>query len=326
LEPKESKLIGDTYPGILNVDSEMSRFWTPERAQAAVKASFFSRGVAVLGEPESLWLRFSEIKRAISAGQGSIGDRSLSRALMTLVEKRQLRRRAEGKYSLYNLVVPLADGAKAMGRAEGAAVESAGEIGGWGDPMTGWATLGIPPALPRRFRKRFQSECLRHQQALREILDGIWEETVDAFVSPTRGRVPRDKRTAGEKALRNLVGFQAAGVIGLAHSVRFWQIMERAIPGAAQSFQRAMQPGIGTETPLGQRLALFVATAGGKRVEELRPEIDRELSKWETRVTRAVARTDPLWGALTPKERTRAARRLDVATALTANLVSIVHT
>lgn len=303
----------------------MARLWTPEKAEAAVKAAFFSRGVALLGEPEKVWLRFTEIKRVIAFGQSPIGDRTLSRVLASLVEKGHLRKRSEGKFSLYNLVVPLVDGARALGGAEGSAIEAAGKIGGWGDPMVGWAALGIPPVLPRRYRKILRDKCIQHQDALREVLDEVWEEAADAYLAPARRRVPRDVFRAGEKALRDLVEFQAAGAVTLSHSTRFWHIVERAIPGAARSFQHAMLPGIQPEAPISERIALMAATAGGKAVEELRPEVDRELARWEAKVQKAVARTDPLWKALTPKDKARVARRFEVAASMTVNLVSVVH-
>lgn len=303
----------------------MARYWTVDKARDAVKAAFFSRGVSVLGDPENLWLRYTEIRAAISASGSGMGDRMLSRALRELVASGHLRKRDDGKFALYNLVIPRADSLKALGQAEAAAIETSCAIGGWGDPVRGWAVFGIPPPLPKRFRREFQQECLRHQEELRVVVEGVWEEAIEAFVGPTRKRVPRRVFLEGKRAVGAVAELMLIGATGLSYSGRFWQVIDRAVPGAAKSFFGSMQEGLGPASSLADRISAFVSKAGGKPLEVIRPEIDRDVAKIERRLQKAAAKTDAIWAVLTPSERNRANRRLQSAIALTVSLVSVVH-
>ena len=168
------------------MDSNRGKFWTIEKAQGAVKATFFSRSVLTPGGPEKVWLRFTQIRDAVSASEGKIGDRTLSRALKSLLNSRELNRRQEGRASLYALVIPKSAFVIALAHAEGAAVESAGAIGGWGDGSEGWAVFGVPKDVPHKYRGRLRRECLRHQTSLREVLDDVLSEYVDSVLRRPR--------------------------------------------------------------------------------------------------------------------------------------------
>ena len=171
------------------LDRERGKFWTLERAQGAIKAAFFSRGLEAFGGGGALWLRFGELRIQVSKNEGPIGDRMLSRALRGLVANGHLLKKREGKASLYSLVISRSDRIKSFARAENAAIETAGTLGGWAEPEEGWSVYGVPEVIPRKYRAQIQKACLEHQAGLREILDSIWEDALASISKPARGRV-----------------------------------------------------------------------------------------------------------------------------------------
>ena len=191
--------------------------------------------------------------------------------------------------------------------------------------MRGWAVFGIPPPLPKRFRSEFKKECLHHQEELRGLVEEVWEEAIEAFVGPAQKRVPRGVFREGKRAVEDVAELMVIGATGLSYSGRFWQLIDRTVPGAAKSFFESMQEGLGPASSLADRISTFVSKAGGRPLEEIRPEVDREVAKIERRLQKASAKTDALWAVLNPSERNRANRRLQSAIALTASLVSVVH-
>lgn len=303
----------------------MKRFWTVEKAQDAIRAAFFSRSIFSAEGPESVWLRFKEIRQAIGQDQGEIGDRTLSRALGSLVKVGRLRRRREGKASLYSLVLKRPELASALAKAEAGAVEFAGGLGGWGDSTEGWAIFGVSEIVPRRYRQGLRKECLRHQSALRDFLSDIWEEASGALVGPSKKRLePKIWRKATD-ALHKLLKMQLEGIEGLAYSARVWKLVETAAPGTLAAYQKALAPSGVSEIPLGEGLALVASKIGGRPVDDIRPEVERELAKLHARGQRLASAINPLWEVLTPKERERAGRRLQAASTMAANLTSVVH-
>ena len=307
------------------MDSKRGKFWTLEKAEGAVKAAFFSRSVLTPGGPEKVWLRFTQIRDAVSAGEGKIGDRTLSRALKSLLNSSQLKKRQEGRASLYGLVIPRSALVNAFARAEGAAVESAGAIGGWGDGSEGWAVFGVPEGVPRKYRGRLKTECLRHQTSLREVLRRCPSEYVNSVLRPARKRLPRKVYKAGEKGILNLLEIQLFGIEGVAYSSRMWQLVEKTVPGTLAAFRKTMLPNISPEIPVGEGIALVLSKLGGVPIEEVRQEVERELGRLQKRAEAAAASVKPLWEALTHAEQERASRRLQAASAMTATLTSVVH-
>ncbi|MGH9917407.1 MAG: hypothetical protein ACRD6W_00830 [Nitrososphaerales archaeon] len=270
-------------------------------------------------------MRFTDIREAISLTEAKIGDRTLSRALRPLLAAGQLRRRAEGKFSYYGLVVQKADAVRAFARAEGAAIESAGTSGGWGDGAEGWAVFGVPPIVPHRFRSRFKRECLRHQGRLRAVLDEVWDEWIDAVLKPARRRVPKGIYVAGEKGILKLLEIQLQGIEGIAYSSRIWQLVEQTVPGTLASFQKSLFPNAASGVPIGEGISLLVSKVSGQPIEEVRTQVEDGLGLVQKRIQMAANAFKPLWDALTVKEQERAGRRLQSASAMTASLTSVVH-
>jgi DNA-binding transcriptional ArsR family regulator len=303
----------------------MAKFWTLDRAGEAIRAAFFSRSILSSGKSEEVWLRFSQLGEAISAAEGRIGDRTLSRALKALVASGQLRRRQEGRATFYRLVLPKSAQISAYARAEGASVESAGSIGAWGEPLEGWAVFGVPEIVPRKYRRQVRAECLRHQTALREVLDDVLNEFVDSVLRPAKKRVHPKVYRAGEKAITRLLEIQLVGVEGIAYSSRLWQLVEHTVPGTLSAYRKSILPNVSPEVSLGEGIALVISKLGGIRLEEVRPEIEKELVRLQRRVDLAAASFKPLWEALTRAEQERAGRRLEAASKMTAAMTSVVH-
>jgi len=303
----------------------MARIWTIERAEGAVKAAFFSRSVLTPDGPEKVWLRFTQIRDAVSANEGKIGDRTLSRTLKSLLSSGQLTRREEGKAALYGLVIPKPALVKAFARAEGAAIESAGAIGGWGDGSEGWAVFGVPESVPHKYRGLLRAECLRHRASLRDVLDDVLSEYIDSVLRPARKRVSRNVYKAGAKGINDLLEIQLLGIEGVTYSSRIWQLVESTVPGTLNAFRKTVIPGVTPEIPLGEGVALVVSKIGGVPIEEVRQEVEKELGQVQKRVEAAAASFKPLWESLTHAEQERASRRLQAASTMTAALTSVVH-
>jgi hypothetical protein len=303
----------------------MAKLWTIERAEGAVKAAFFSRSVLTPAEEGDVWLRFTEIRSAVSVGEGPIGDRTLSRALRSLLSSGQLKHRREGRASLYGLVISRTARVQAISRAEAAAIELSGAIGGWGDGSAGWSVFGVPDGVPRKYRAHLRAECLHHQEALRDILYGILDEYIDAVLRPTRSRVPRKVYQRGQKGLAQLLELQLLGIEGVAYTSRIWRIVEKTVPGTLDAVRRVVLPGITPEIPVGEGIALVVSKLGGVPIEEVRRDVEKELARLQNKVEQAAASVKPLWNALTDSEQERAGRRLQAASTMAAALTSVVH-
>lgn len=303
----------------------MTRLWTLDRAGEAIRAAFFSRSILSPGGPEETWLRFTQIREAISGSEGHIGDRTLSRALRALVGKGQLRRREEGRATFYSLVITRPVQISAFARAEASSIESAGSIGAWGESFEGWAVFGIPEIVPRKFRARLRAECLRHQIVLRKVLDEVLDDYVESILRPARKRVSAKIYQAGEKGILKLLEIQLVGIEGIAYSSRVWQLVEKTVPGTLAAFQKSMLPNVAPEIPIGEGIAMVVSKLGGLPIEDVRPEVDKELARLQKRVENAAAAVRPLWESLTKAEQERAGRRLQAASAMAATLTSVVH-
>ncbi len=307
------------------MDSEKSRYWTIPKAQAAIRATFFSRGLALHGEEEEVWLRFSEIRRVIGTTESPIGDRTLSRALSGLVEAGGLRKKAEGKFSLYALVIQLPERIKAFAQSDAKSIEAAGSVGMRGDSSEGWAVYGVPEALPKKYRARFRKAGLAHQGILRRILEDVWEEATVAVLRPARRRVSRKTYREGERALTVLGEFQVVGSMGLGYGTRVWGVLEGAVPGAMRSFQQGMGLTSLSEASLPEIISKLVSQIASRPIEDVRPQVDLQLKRFLRKIEKADAAFKPIWGALTPREKERAGRRLQAARILTASLTSVVH-
>jgi len=307
------------------MDSQKTRYWTIPKAQEAIKSSFFLKEMTSPGEGSEPWLRFTQIRDIISQAEGAISDRTLSRALSGLVASGNLEKKIEGKYSLYSLVRKRADEVKAFARAEAAAIEGSGTLGGVGDSSEGWAVFGIPEVIPRRYRSDLRKQCLRHREELRSVIDEVWADAMDAILEPSRNRVSHKVFKAGEKGVEDLLKLQVLGSIFLGYGARFWGIAEALVPKAPQAFQRALGLTFSPEATVEERMSVLISRLAGKPVDEIRPVVDKEFTKIGKKIQKAAGATQPLWESLTPKERERAGRRLQAAGAMTAALASVVH-
>lgn len=307
------------------MDSARGKFWTIEKAQGAVKAAYFSRVPTVPTDIPEVWLRFSEIRSAITDTEGPIGDRTLSRALKGLVSSGKLRRKVEGRATSYSLVTSRADRFRAFARAEASALESAGGIGGRGDSSEGWAVFGLPESVPKTYAHRLRVACRLHREELLSIVDDVSEEALDAVLKPARRKVPRKVFAAGKRAARKVVKYQLLGTYGLAHSARFWRLIEQLAPGSLQSYRKALFPHAGGEISIPDIITAVGAQVSGKKPEDLRPDVEEQLREMAREMERMSKNFQPIWDALTPKQQDRATRRLQAATAMVANLTSVVH-
>lgn len=302
-------------------DSGRAKFWTLERAQGAVKAAFFAKEVLSEDSDTEPELRFSELQAFILANERPIGDRTLSRALSALIAKGHLRKIGARRSTVYRLESPREERVKAIARSDSSWLERSAQIGGIGDGERGFAFYGIPDVLREQYRPRLQRAALRHQTAIREILFDAWGECINAIVKPTRTRLPKAVWVKGRRAVERNTKLLIVGGLGEGAASRLWQTLEGTVPGALQTYQRTLGLSFGPETPMNDRLAIAFAKITGVQRGDIQPHIDRALK-------RALAdgeRSQPLWEALTPRERERAGTRAAAAMAMTTFLTSVVH-
>jgi hypothetical protein len=302
-------------------DSGRTKFWTLERAQGAIKAAFFAKEVLSQGSDAEPKLRFSEIQAFIRANERPIGDRTLSRAISTLVEKGHLRKFGTRKSTVYEFETPREERVKAFAKSDSSWLERSALIGGIGDGERGFAFYGVPQVLREEYRPRLQREALRHQAALRQMLFDAWGECIDAIVKPTRTRLPRAVWTKGRRAIERNTRLLIIGGLGQGAAVRLWQTLEGTVPGALQTYQRTLGLSFGPEMPMNDQLGIAFSKITGVQRGEIQPHFDRALK-------RAMAdgeRSQPLWEALTARERERAGNRAAAALAMTTCLTSVVH-
>lgn len=308
------------------MDSKRTRYWTIEKAQGAVKAAFFSRWLSQPGPEAEARLRFTEIKQLISNSDGSIGDRTLSRALSGMAKAGQLRREdGANRRSPYTLIITRADRVSAFAHAEGSAIEGAGKVGGLGDSSEGWAVFGVPDILSRTYRRKFKAACLAHREELGGILDEVWGDCADAVLKPARQRVSKADYRRGEKALGQLAELCAVGALGLGYAVRFWTIVERSAPGSGRIFQQEVGVPAGPEASLTDALSAVLAHFAGRPVDEIQTAVQAEYAKLTEKLEQDGAAVQVLWETLKPREKARAGARLQAAAVLTAALTSVVH-
>jgi DNA-binding HxlR family transcriptional regulator len=302
-------------------DSERRKFWTLERAQGAIKAAFFAKEVLTQGSDAEPELRFSELQAFIGANERPIGDRTLSRAISALVGKGRLRKVGTRKSTVYRLESPREERVRAIARSDSSWLERSSQIGGIGDAERGFAFYGVPDVLREEYRPRLQRAALKHQAAIREILFDAWGDCIDAIVKPTRTRLPRAVWVSGRRAVERNTKLLIVGGLGEGIASRLWQTLEGTVPGALQTYQRTLGLSFGPETPMNDRLAIAFAKITGIQRGEIQPQIDRALKRAQA----DGERSQPLWEALTPRERERAANRAAAALAMTTSLTSVIH-
>src|SRR4029077_18759127 len=151
--------MSDGYLRIAMADSERGKMWTLERAQGAVKAAFFAKEVQEPESSEDPKLHFSEIRRLGGKNERPISDRTLSRAISSLIARGQLEKTGSRKGIEYRLVISKSERVKAFARTDSAWVERSAEVGGIGDGERGFAFYGIPEIFREKYRHRLQREA-----------------------------------------------------------------------------------------------------------------------------------------------------------------------
>ena len=302
-------------------DSDTTRFWNLERAEGAVKGAFFAQEILAGESAVEPTLHYTEIRGLIKTNERAIGDRTLSKAIASLVAKRQLKKSGIGKGIVYTLDIPREERLRAFAHADTTWISRSAEVGGLGDGERGFAIYGVPEILRERYRRRLRKAALRHQGELRELVEEAWNEAEDCLLKPSRGRIPKKVWIIGERATRRTSRMLLIGTLGQGYASRLWQLLERTIPGALATYQRTLGISFAPETPLHERLTVAISKVAGVGQSEIRPEVDRLLKT----LARDAERTQPLWEVLTQAEKERAGKQLAAAVAMTASLTSVVH-
>jgi len=303
------------------IDSETGRFWNLERAEGAIKGAFFSEEIKPGSSDDDPKLRFTEIRGLIERNERAIGDRTLSRAISSLVAKNQLKKSGVGKGILYALDIPRSERLRAFARSDSTWVTRSADVGGIGDGEKGYAYYGVPEIFRERYRRRLQRAALGHQAEIREILSDAWDDCAEAIVKPSRGRIPRRVWSVGQRATYRMNRLLLLGSLGQGYAARLWEVLEGTIPGALSTCQKTLGVTFAPETPIHDRISIAIAKVVGVSREEIQPEMEKVMK----RMARDGQRTRPLWEALTPKEQERAGMQVAATVSMTACLTSVVH-
>jgi hypothetical protein len=278
-------MIGHLDIDMLTSDSEMESAatprWTLEGAANAIRASFFSKlheGVA----HESL--RYADIRACIRETR-HISDRTLSRALDSLVAAGKLHKREDGAYEpVFDF--ERKDAMELMLAADRMSIDAGASVGLVGSQDQGWTVYGIPQGKPRELRPKIRAAVEHFQGALDDILRTEAEDVVKRTLSKARSRglTRRDAKSI-ERVLMQVFDFWETLRFEHLSSFAWVFIMERLAPGFLPQFlQRLFPPRLGIGDDLKQGLAPHESMA--KRPQEWIPLISRLLVEDEESVRR----------------------------------------
>lgn len=303
--------------------SNKTRNWTVPRLENAVKATFFGKAVELGKSEDGISLRYSDLKGAVSASEGPVADRTLSRALGDLVERGHLRRQPLGREVFYSLTIPRAERVAAFAKSDGDAIRIAANIGGIADLDEGWAYYGVPDFLSDRLRGRLRRVGIAHRKAVDDVVDRVIDETVRSVVRRGRGKLPREVLWKVEEGLYTVLGTQAIGWLAMARGQIFWSNIETMIPGALAAWRRAV--GIEGMVPTGPPTVESLATVLSKVLQTPPGEIQKALERELRRIERYRPVLDRFFAALSSEERDLGVRDLNGLIVLLANLTAVTR-
>ncbi len=315
--------IEDCYQRHVVEESNKRRTWTVPRLQNAIKAAFFGRSVESATSEEEISLRYSDLKSAVSASEGPVADRTLSRALADLVSRGHLQREPRGREVLYRLSIPRVEKLAAFAKSDADAIRFAAQVGGIADLSEGWAYYGIPEFLHERLRGRLRRAGLAHRKAIGEVVDQVVDETLRSVVRRGRGRLSRETLWKVEDGLYATLEPEAIGWLALARGQIVWSNIETLIPGALAAWRRAI--GVEGIIPKGpptiDSQAQFWSRVLQVPAVEIRKVLERELK----RIERYRPVLDQFFAVLSPEERGLVARDLNGLIVLIANLTAVTR-
>ena len=303
--------------------SNRTRTWTVPRLQSAVKATFFGKAIELGKQEDGLALRYSDLKKSVSASEGPVADRTLSRALADLVRRGHLRRTPRGREVLYRLTIPRAERVAAFAKSDADAIRSAAQVGGIADLDESWAYYGIPEVLTNRVRGRLRRAGVAHRKALNDIIDRVIDETLGSIVRRGRGKLSRKTLLKVEDGLYAILEPELVGWLAVVRGQLVWNNIETMIPGALAATRRALGVDqLAPKEPLTiESLAALWSKILQVPTEEIRKAIELELRRLE----RYRPVLSQFFSSLSAAERELAGRELTALVGLIAQLTSVTR-
>jgi DNA-binding HxlR family transcriptional regulator len=256
--------------------------WTIDEASNAVKGSFFAKLHEGIAREN---MRYAEIRDAISEKR-RISDRTLSRALNSLMVRNELRKRGDGSYEPV-FKYELKDRMEVIAAADRLSIEAGASVGIIGDQDKGWTVYGIPRGKPRELRPKLRRAIADFQDEIDDILRSQAEGIVGKILKQARARGLSSRDAASIR--KSLMGvFDYWETLRFQHLGSFaWaQILEKLAPGVLpQVVEQLMRPPIGIADDLKEGMPPHKSMA--KRSQEWIPYISRIYQEDEKAVREA---------------------------------------
>lgn len=300
------------------MESKRSKAWTIEKAENAVKASFFVRTLSPLREPPKL--AYKDIMDAISETGNPIGDTTLSRALKSLVAKEELTKEGQRKDIRYSLKErPRTDIIAVAASADRMAIDRAAQnVGAVADATEGWAFYGVPAGVKQRLRPRLRREAWVFGDRVDRILDGEIARFKSRLLRRGRGRLSERELREAARGLDH--AFKTVHDFRLLSWTNAWteSYLERVAPGAmgriTASWEKRTSPNLRSQL----RELARLAGAPEDRLEEI---VTKALAEEERHSTAS----RKLFSKLPARERERAAREFADLVMLSASWCAVVR-
>lgn len=306
------------------MESNRKKVWTIPRLQGAVKAAFLVRALQEKKDEFDIELRYRDLKSLVAFTEGSVSDRTLSRALSGLVVSGHLRKQGSGKKIRYRIRIPRADLIAAYARSDGTSISVGASIGAVGRLDEGWSYYGVPEPLANRLRPMLRREAGYFRERVSKALDEFADGVIHKIVVQARGRLSKRDLAAGEEGLWQILQKSTLFAMLTFGGGRFWTWIEQTHPGALQLFRMSIgldrAPPAGHEVPVDDLVRVWTFLTGIPEAA-LRLGIEKEVKTFGLQVEAA----NRLLQALTPSKREMAVRELGNLSPLGGALTAVVH-
>lgn len=252
------------------MESQRVSRWSIPDVENAIKAAFFSR--ATEGHvPESM--RYTDI-RAVIRSSRPISDRTLAKALKSLVDQGELRRLEDGSYKR-SVTWERKDRMDVIMAADKLSIAAGASVGIVGDQAAGWTFYGVPFGKPKQLRPRLHHAAIRFQEDVDEILRSEAERIVRETLSKARKRGLSSSEAKNiRRILMDIFEFwESLGVEQLDSFVSLF-VMEKVAPGAFSGLiEKLLKPPSGVETDIKAGVPIHLSMS--KRPKEWIPYLAR---------------------------------------------------
>lgn len=251
-------------------------------AENAVKAAFFERAVQGSSIPT---MRYTDL-RGVVGGWRPISDRTLSRALRGLQERKELRKTKDRVYEL-TLELKREELPQVILAADTLSLNAGAALGVVGNQGTGWTFYGVPKTEGRKLRPLLRRAAVEFQDRVDTILRVRAREIVDLNLAKARrkGLARSEERQIRRIAVEAFDEWEAQRIEQL-DSFAWIQIMEKLVPGAfVRLLEHMLKPPVGIVEDLQKGVPVQVSME--RRPNEWIPYLGRLFAEDEQEVRKS---------------------------------------